>query len=114
MPQEGLEPNIVTYNIMVHGLCKEGKLEEANDLLSIMEEEGCALDLITYNTVMRGFLLNNETAKVVELLHTMVEINIMPDASTTPIVIDLLVKDEKYRKCLNLLPSFPKQKPTVS
>ncbi|KAK3228034.1 hypothetical protein Dsin_007896 [Dipteronia sinensis] len=97
---------------MVHGLCKEGKLEEANDLLSIMEEKGCALDLITYNTLMLGFLQNNGTTKVVELLHKMVERNIMPDASTTSIVIDLLVKDEKYCECLNLLPSFPKQKPT--
>ncbi|KAI9185020.1 hypothetical protein LWI28_003431 [Acer negundo] len=114
LPQEGLEPNIVTYNIMEHGLCKEGKLEEANNLLSIMEEEGCALDLITNNTLMCGFLQNNETTKVIELLHKMVERNIMPNASTTSIVIDLLVKDEKYRKCLKLLPSFPKQKPTGS
>ncbi|KAK4850388.1 hypothetical protein QYF36_006350 [Acer negundo] len=114
LPEEGLEPNIVTYNIMEHGLCKEGKLEEANNLLSIMKEEGCALDLITNNTLMCGFLQNNETTKVIELLHKMVERNIMPNASTTSIVIDLLVKDEKYRKCLKLLPSFPKQKPTGS
>ncbi|KAL5787527.1 hypothetical protein ACOSP7_004476 [Xanthoceras sorbifolium] len=39
--------------------------------------------------------------------------NIMLDTSTTSIVIDLLVQDEKYCECLKGLPSFPSQEPTT-
>ncbi|KAK2638728.1 hypothetical protein Ddye_026523 [Dipteronia dyeriana] len=38
--------------------------------------------------------------------------NIVLDASIASIVIDLLLKDEKYRECLNWLPSFPTQEST--
>lgn len=104
-------PTVVTYSILIHGLCNKRDLEKANDLFQEMEERGCAPNVVTYNTLMRGFFLNNELPKVVELLHKMVEKNVSPDASTASIVVDVLSKDEKYRKCLNWLPTFPPQKP---
>ncbi|TXG47706.1 hypothetical protein EZV62_027000 [Acer yangbiense] len=106
LSQEGLEPNVITYTIMINGLCKYGKPEEANGLSSNMEDMGCAPNVFTYNTLMWGFLQNSRTTKVVELLQKMAEGNLMPDACTTSIVMNLLVKHEKYRECLNWLPSF--------
>ncbi|KAL5820397.1 hypothetical protein ACOSQ3_022279 [Xanthoceras sorbifolium] len=98
LSQEGLKPNIITYTIMINGLCKERQLEEANNLLSIIEKKkkGCAPNVITYNTLMHGFFQNSATTKVVELLHKMAKRNIMPNTSTTSIIINLLVNNEKY------------------
>lgn len=81
-----------------------------------MEKNGCAPNVVTFNTLMHGFLQNNKTSKVVELLHKMAEPerNLVPDDTTFSIVVDLLAKDEKYRECLNLLPTFSVRKPKES
>ncbi|KAK2638768.1 hypothetical protein Ddye_026563 [Dipteronia dyeriana] len=97
LAKEGLLPNAITYTIIINGLCKEGRLEEANDLLLNMEGKSFAPNVITYDTLIRGFLHNDETTKVVKLLHKMAERSIMLDASIASIVIYLLLKDEKYR-----------------
>ncbi|KAL5789288.1 hypothetical protein ACOSQ2_004176 [Xanthoceras sorbifolium] len=40
LPHKGLVPDVVAYNIMINGLCKERELEKANSLLWAMEEKG--------------------------------------------------------------------------
>ena len=71
-----------------------------------MEENGCAPDVVTFNTLMNGFLKKNDAPKVVELLHKMDERNVMPDEHL------LSIENEKYRECLDLLPSFSSEKST--
>ena len=103
-------PDIVTYNILINGLCKNGQLEMATELLSYMEENGCAPNVVTFNTLMFGFLKNNEITKVVELLHKMAEKNVKPTECTMSLVMQLLMKAKNYSECLNELPQFPVQK----
>ena len=105
-----LVPDVVTYSILINGLCKNGQLEEANELLSYMEEKGCAPDVITFTPLMYGFLKNHEISKVVELLHKMAERNLKPTECTMSLVTQLLIKAKNYRECLNQLPQFPVQK----
>ncbi|KAK3197807.1 hypothetical protein Dsin_021222 [Dipteronia sinensis] len=108
-------PKKVCYQMISHitssskGFVEKGSWKRQNDLLSNMEEKGFAPNVITYDTFMHGFLHNDEATKVVELLHQMAERYIMPDDFVASIVIDLLLKDENYRECLNWLPSFPTQ-----
>ncbi|GAY54913.1 hypothetical protein CUMW_160450 [Citrus unshiu] len=40
MENPGLTPDVVMYNIMIHGFCKEGQIQKANGLLLDMEETG--------------------------------------------------------------------------
>lgn len=94
---------------MIHGFCSLKHLEKANDLFLEMEENVCAPNVVVYNALMHGFCENNELQKVLELLHKMVERELSPDDSTVCIVLDLLSKDEKYRECLDMLPTFPTQ-----
>lgn len=49
---------------MIHGLCKEGQMEKANDLELEMEDRGQKLYskfVSPLSTLMRGFFQNNET-----------------------------------------------------
>lgn len=71
-----------------------------------MEEKGCAPNAVIYNTVMDFFLKNNDSSKVVELIHKMAEKNVLPNASTFSIVIELLSMNGKYHECLDLLPTL--------
>ncbi|KAK3182778.1 hypothetical protein Dsin_030064 [Dipteronia sinensis] len=76
--------------------------------------KGCFPNVITFNTLLHGFIQNNETPKAVVLLHKMAKRNVIPDATTFSIVIDLLGMEENWSECLNSLPSFPVQELTKS
>ena len=47
--------NSFTFNIVLHALCKEGKLEKALDLATEMEAKGCGPNVVSYNTLIWGF-----------------------------------------------------------
>ncbi|XP_038899857.1 pentatricopeptide repeat-containing protein At3g22470, mitochondrial-like [Benincasa hispida] len=80
LSQEGLQPDVVTYNIMIHGFCKKRQVDKSN-----------------------------KSEEVVQLLHRMVQKDVSPDACTCTIGVDMLCKDEKYQEFLDLLPRFPVQ-----
>lgn len=76
-------------------------------MLLFMDRNGYTPNAVTFNTLMHSFVESNKMEKVVELLHKTKERNVMLDARVYSIVMDLVAKDEKYRECLDLLPSFP-------
>lgn len=45
------QPDVVTYNTIVHGLCKHGRVEEALQLFEVMKSE----DVFTFRAVLWGF-----------------------------------------------------------
>lgn len=107
MLHAGPTPSAVTYAIMIYGLCKEGHMGKATDLLLDMEVKGLEPSIFTFNMLMHGFIQNNEASKVVELLCKMEEKNVTPDASIVFIVIYLLAKDKVN---MDSLPAFPARK----
>ena len=84
----------VTYNIMIHGHCDDGRMDKAHDLFLEMEENAMAPNVITFGTLIHGLSQINEPSKVIDLLHKMREKKVIPDASIVSIVVDLLVKNE--------------------
>ncbi|KAG5022169.1 hypothetical protein JHK85_018511 [Glycine max] len=54
-PDVGISANVVTYNTLIHGFCKEGKMKEAKNVLAVMLK--VKPDVITYNTLMDGCVL---------------------------------------------------------
>ena len=50
---------------MIKGLCKEGLIDEASELLEKMGGNGCSPNDRTYNTIVQGLLQHNETPKVI-------------------------------------------------
>lgn len=51
MQNPGLTPDVVTYNIMIHGFCKEGQHQKANGLLLDMEETGLEPNVVIFDTI---------------------------------------------------------------
>ncbi|KAJ8570704.1 hypothetical protein K7X08_037676 [Anisodus acutangulus] len=49
-----LSPSNVTFNLLVHGQCKVGEMDNAFRLLRLMEENGLAPDEWTYGTLVDG------------------------------------------------------------
>ena len=104
MSNKSLKATVVTYSIMIRGLCKEDLME---DLSLEMEGKGCAPNAVAFNTLMHGLFQNNETQKAIDFLHKMKVRKLSPDASTVSMVIELLSKDENYHDHIKMLPKFP-------
>ncbi|GJN39962.1 hypothetical protein PR202_gb29119 [Eleusine coracana subsp. coracana] len=62
--QLGLAPNEVTYNTIMHGLCKEGRMWQANRLVNEMRVNKVVPNRVTYNMLINGYvrLGDNESA----------------------------------------------------
>ncbi|KAJ0742504.1 putative tetratricopeptide-like helical domain superfamily [Helianthus annuus] len=104
LSSKGLKPTVVTYTIMIHGFCKMGQVKKADSLFFEMIENKCAPNVVTFNAFMRKG--SNMGPKVVELVKKTVERKVTPDASTLSLMVDLLSKDEKYKKYLDTLRTF--------
>ncbi|KAJ0079402.1 hypothetical protein Patl1_23164 [Pistacia atlantica] len=83
----GLEPNAVTYNTLLHSLgsralCKEGMVDEALQLLHLLNGSYCSPGLITYYTVINGLAKKGSMEKAMGLYGQMMENGIIPDDIT--------------------------------
>ncbi|KAK9116305.1 hypothetical protein Sjap_015252 [Stephania japonica] len=75
MGENGVVPNSVTYNIVVKGLCKEGKMEEAIETIRKMEEKGYApnckglkMDVVAVNTILHSLCKEKNLDEAFKLL----------------------------------------------
>jgi pentatricopeptide repeat protein len=98
MPKKGIAPNNWTFNIVVHCLCKLGKLRYA---LCLMGSEEFVADVVTYNTFIRHLSLSGKSNEVCLLLHDMLEEGIAPNEITYSLVIDCLCGEEKFMVALS-------------
>ena len=51
MEKEGKRANVATYNVLIKGFCRTGKLEDANRLINEMLEKGLNPNRTTYDIV---------------------------------------------------------------
>lgn len=132
-----LEPDLVTYNAVLHCIAKDrdsndskhikshkNNSEKALRLLTKMNEmESITPDLVSYNTVLSSFINNasgDSPRKSLELLEHMVDIGIEPDLLSYTIVINILARShengsaEKAEELLNeLIASYESGTSTV-
>ena len=73
--------NSFTFNIVLHALCKEGKLEKALDLATEMEAKGYGPNVVSYNMLIWGFFTHGHVEFGMKLIEK------MPDKGCHPNVI---------------------------
>ncbi|KAI4370239.1 hypothetical protein MLD38_018609 [Melastoma candidum] len=71
--------NIVEYNTFVDGLCKEGRLEEALELLGAMRSKGFLPNNVTYSTLIHGLCGQGKCDEARALLEEQVTNCIIPN-----------------------------------
>ncbi|KAF0922927.1 hypothetical protein E2562_002164 [Oryza meyeriana var. granulata] len=93
MAKKGIAPNSWTFNIVIHGLCKLGRLHKA---LCLLESEDFVATVITYNTLIRHCSVTGKANEVCLLLHQMIKEGIACNDITYSLVIDCLCREEKF------------------
>ncbi|NP_001169564.1 Pentatricopeptide repeat-containing protein At1g77405-like [Zea mays] len=72
MGEKGLEPDVVTYNCLINGLCKTYRVERAHEMFDEMLRKGCTPNRVTYNSFIRYYSVVNQVDKAVEWMREMV------------------------------------------
>ncbi|XP_045810404.1 pentatricopeptide repeat-containing protein At3g22470, mitochondrial-like [Trifolium pratense] len=68
---EGIQPEMNTYTILIHGLwfCDKGLFDEVLALLSKMKDNSCIPNAATYEIIIRSLFNKGENDKAHKLLH---------------------------------------------
>ncbi|XP_062230339.1 pentatricopeptide repeat-containing protein At3g22470, mitochondrial-like [Phragmites australis] len=98
MVQKGIAPNSWTFSIVVHSLCKLGKLHKA---LCLLRNNEFVANVVTYNTLIRHLSFLGKASEAYLLLHEMAEEGIAPNDVTYGLVIDCLCREEKFLVALS-------------
>ncbi|CAK7350831.1 unnamed protein product [Dovyalis caffra] len=77
-----IEPDLVSYNMVVKAFCEMGSLDSAVSLLDEMEKKGLVPDLITFTTLLHGFYENGRVDDGERIWDRMKEKSIEPDLIT--------------------------------
>ncbi|KAK2639384.1 hypothetical protein Ddye_027179 [Dipteronia dyeriana] len=117
MRKRKIKLNLVSFNIVIHGLCKFGKLNEASDVIEDMKSFGVLPDAITYNTLIDGYCNKGMIGKLYRanaILKDMVESGIPADEFAFNILIDGFCKDGNVLAAMKVFDEMKTQSVTVS
>ncbi|XP_039682694.1 pentatricopeptide repeat-containing protein At3g60050 [Medicago truncatula] len=94
---------INTYNILIDGLCKEGRLENAQVIFQDLLIKGYKVKVWTYNTMINGLCLEGLFDEAMTLLEKMEDNGCTPDVVTYETIIYALFKNDENDKAEKLL-----------
>lgn len=101
---KGFEPDVVTYNCLIDGLCKTYRVERARELFDEMLVRGCLPNRVTYNSFIRYYSVVNEVDKAVEMMRMMVSRGHgVPTCSSYTPVIHSLCEAGRVREARDFL-----------
>ncbi|XP_063940581.1 pentatricopeptide repeat-containing protein At5g39710-like [Daucus carota subsp. sativus] len=98
-----IQPDVVTYNTIIHGICKRGSPSVAVKLFKIMEKKGCKPNTVTYTTIIDCLCKHRLVDQALGLLHPMTRKGISPDVITYSSLIQGLCDINRWHDVKQLL-----------
>ncbi|KAI9193998.1 hypothetical protein LWI28_002151 [Acer negundo] len=92
--------NIRTFNILIDGLCKARKLENAERTIDEMKKDGFLPNVISYTCFVKHYCHEKGFRKVDEILKEMQEKGCKPNAVTYTVVMHALGKANQINEAL--------------
>ena len=88
-----------TYTVLIDGLCKGGRLNDAWEIFQYLLAKGFQVDAQTYTVMVHGFCTEGLLDEAIALLDKMEENGLVPDFVTFNVVLRrfLLEKNENAR-----------------
>ena len=63
MTLKNITSDVYTFNTLVDGLCKEGEVKKARNVIAVMIKQGVKPDVVTYTSLKDGYFLVKEFNK---------------------------------------------------
>ncbi|CAN6476329.1 unnamed protein product [Victoria cruziana] len=92
MVRDGCQPNVVTYNRLIHSYGRASLLPQAVNLFYKMQETGCEPDRVTYCTLIDIHAKAGHFDFAVDMYQRMLEVGLTPDTFTYGVIINCLGK----------------------
>lgn len=108
MSERGIRPDVLTYRLLIKGLCITGHVLNAHELIVRMEQgSGCKPDLYSYNTVIRTLFDYKLVDDALRLFNGMSEMGVRPNVLTYRLLIIGLYRLGRWNEASNLLNEMP-------
>ena len=93
----------MTYNVLIHGLCKGDRVSEAVEVKRSLGGKGLAADVVTYCTLVLGFCRLQQFEAGIQLMDEMVELGFSPTEAAVSGLVDGLRKQGKIDDAYELV-----------
>ncbi|KAG5229837.1 pentatricopeptide repeat-containing protein [Salix suchowensis] len=96
MLKKGCDPDICTYNTLIHGFLKMGLFDKAWVLWNLMSDLGIQPNKVTYNLMICYYCKQGKLDCATMLLNSMVPCNLAPCVRSYTPIIAALYKQDKF------------------
>lgn len=99
-------PNSFSYDYLIHGLCAQGRTNNARELCNQMKSKGFIPSSKSYNSLVSALALGGEVEEAVKYLWEMIEQQRSSDFITYRTVLDEICRRGKVGQAMSLLKEF--------
>ncbi|KAK3000958.1 hypothetical protein RJ639_013854 [Escallonia herrerae] len=85
-------PQAFVYNPVIDGFCKAGNVDEANVIVTEMEEKRCKPDKLTFTILILGHCMKGRMGEAITIFKKMLAVGCAPDSITINSFISCLLK----------------------
>ncbi|KAL5831207.1 hypothetical protein ACOSQ4_016561 [Xanthoceras sorbifolium] len=96
-------PNAFSYDYLIHGLCAQGRTNNARELCYEMKQKGFVPSVISYNSLVNALALGGEVEEAMNSLWEMIEKRRSVDLITYKTVLDEMCRRGRAEEAIKLL-----------
>lgn len=97
MIKKGIAANSRTFSIVIHSLCKAGKLDWAK---RTFHSKGFVANIVTYTTLIHYFFLAGKVDEARAFFYEMVDENVVPNQIAYGVMIKCLCRERKFLEAI--------------
>ncbi|KAM1099883.1 hypothetical protein ACFX2B_006356 [Malus domestica] len=99
-------PNSFSYDYLIHGLCCQGRTNNAKQLCNEMKSKGFMLSSKSYNSLVNALALHGEVEEALKYLWEMIENRRSAEFITYKTILDEICRQGRVGKAMKLLKEF--------
>ncbi|KAM7486636.1 hypothetical protein LguiA_002645 [Lonicera macranthoides] len=99
MKNQGVTPNTVIYNTLIHALCKNGNVGRARSLMNEMVEP----NEVTFNVMIPAYCREENMVLALVMLENSFNLGFVPDVVTLTKVVEILCKEGRAMEAIEVL-----------
>lgn len=96
-------PNSYSYDYLIHGLCAQGRTNNARELCNEMKKKGFIPSSKSYNSLVNALALNGDVEEAVNYLWEMIENQRLADLITYRTILDEICRQGRFAEAMRLL-----------